>query len=131
LDKDEWFQLSPIAGILKICKNKFGKFKYGYYLCIEINNKVMAKKLKLWNGRGHGKYTRGHISVAAYSQKQAAELISIACYGPEYPNNIRVNEIREYYSDCWGNVMSNIEPTEPCVYIKEEAFSDKPYIKII
>ena len=27
----------------------------------------MARELKIWNGRGHGKFTGGHIYVAAYS----------------------------------------------------------------
>ncbi len=83
----------------------------------------MAKKLKIWNGRGHGRtYGRGHIYVAAYSQKQAAELVSRACYGDDCPDNISTNEIRNYYSDCWGNSMNGIEPTEPCVYASKEHF---------
>jgi hypothetical protein len=91
----------------------------------------MAKKLKLWNGRGHGKYDRGHISVAAYSQKQAAELVSIACFGVEHSNMVSVNEIRKYYNNRWGDGMSNIEPSEPCVYVEEWLNSNEPYIKII
>jgi hypothetical protein len=84
----------------------------------------MAKKLKIWNGRGHGrKYGRGHIYVAAYSQKQAAELVSKACYGEEHSDNVSVNEIRVYYSaGSWGNTMNGITPTEPCVYATEQHF---------
>jgi len=72
----------------------------------------MAKKLKLWNGRGHGYvYGKYSLSVAAYSQKQAAELINQAC-NVKYVNT---SEIRDFYSSCWGNSMQGIEPTEPCV----------------
>ena len=86
----------------------------------------MARKLKIWNGRGHGKnYQKGHIYVAAYTQKQAAELVSKACFGEDCPNHISTNEIREYYSDCWSNPMKGIEPTEPCVYASKK-YGDKP-----
>jgi hypothetical protein len=82
----------------------------------------MAKQLKIWNGRGHGKtYGRGHIYVAAYSRKQAAELVSRACFGDERPDIVSSNEIKVYYSaDCWGNPMDGIVPTEPCVYATKE-----------
>jgi hypothetical protein len=74
----------------------------------------MAKTLKIWNGRGHGlKYGKYHVYVAAYTQKQAAELLSKALN-----SNIDTNEIRVYYSSgCWGNSMVGIEATEPCVYV--------------
>jgi hypothetical protein len=72
------------------------------------------KPLKKWNGRAQGN-RRGSFYVAAYSQKQAAELIGKA---GGY-NNSSVNEIRKYYSQCWGNPMDGIEPTEPCVYYAE------------
>jgi hypothetical protein len=82
------------------------------------------KVLKIWNGRGHGKFQKGHIYVAAYSQKQAAELVGTAC-GLGYP--LGVSEIRNYYSfDCWGNDMQGIVPTEPCVYASEKHFG-KPF----
>ncbi len=85
----------------------------------------MAKVLKIWNGRGHGKYNRGHIYVAAYSQKQATELIAKAC-----ETYIGSSEIRNYYSlGCWGNSMEGIVPTEPCVYVSPK-YHDKP-IKVI
>jgi hypothetical protein len=93
----------------------------------------MAKQLKIWNGRGHGrKYSRGHVYVAAYTQKQAAELVSKACFGEEYPDLVSVNEIRTYYSSgSWGNPMNGIEPTEPCVYIQETSFSNEKPVRII
>ena len=87
----------------------------------------MAKELKIWNGRIVGnKYNRGHIFVAAYSVKQAVELINEACgafIGP--------SEINNYYSKgAWGNSMEGIIPTEPCVYVQIGGFSEKP-VKII
>jgi hypothetical protein len=89
----------------------------------------MAKQLKIWNGRGHGKHDKGHIYVAAYSQKQATELVSLACY--ELPDIISVNEIRNYYSPAWGNSMDGIEPTEPCVYVQERAYSTEKPVRVI
>jgi len=77
------------------------------------------KKLKLFNGRGHGqKYQKGHFYVAAYSQKQAAELVGKAA---GFNHSIGINEISEYYhKNAWGNSMDGIEPTEPCVYGTEK-----------
>ena len=72
------------------------------------------KVLKVWNGRGHRKYDKAHIYVAAYSQKQAIELVNEACNCW-----IGLSEIRNYYSPVWGDNMEGIEPTEPCLYIQE------------
>jgi len=83
----------------------------------------MAKELKIWNGRGHGKFSKGHMYVAAYSQKQAAELISIACFGEKHPDRVSINEIKNYYhKGAWGNSMDGIVATEPCVYASENHF---------
>lgn len=81
----------------------------------ENKNKSPKRTLKIWNGRGHGKYDIKHISVAAYSKKQAAEIIGIAC-----ECHVSVSEITVYYSACWGNGMMDIIPVEPCVYIEEK-----------
>jgi hypothetical protein len=76
----------------------------------------MSKQLKIWNGRGHGKYDKYHIYVAAFTQKQAAELVSSACFGCN--DRISVSELRNYYFEgSWGNPMDGIVATEPCVYI--------------
>ena len=86
-----------------------------------------GKTLKIWNGRGHGKFNNGSIYVAAYTKKQAAELVSKACYGDDAPNVINVREISEYYNEgSWGNEMNNIDPTEPCVYASEKLYGEKP-----
>lgn len=72
----------------------------------------MSKQLKKWNGRASGRM-KGHFYVAAHSQKQAAELIHKA--GGNMGGS-SIWEIRNYYSNCWGNAMNGIEPIEPCVY---------------
>lgn len=79
----------------------------------------MAKVLKKWNGRAQD-FNNGHANVAAYTQKQAAELLSKA-----YRGNTTVNEVRNYFFQCWGNNMDGIEPTEPCVY-HQKTYNDKP-----
>ena len=82
------------------------------------------KKLKIWNGHGHGKFQNGHFYVAAYSQRQAAELVGKAA---GYISSIGIREIREYYSaNCWGNVMEGITPTEPCVYATTSHYDRNP-----
>lgn len=84
------------------------------------------KTLKIWNGRGHSKYQKYHIYVAAYSIKQATELVNAACDA-----RIGTSEITTYYSKgCWGNSMDGIVPTEPCVYVKKEYSNEKP-IKVL
>lgn len=85
----------------------------------------MSKVLKYWNGPGHGIYRKAHINVAAYSQRQAAELVAKAC-----ETNISLGDIKIYYSPCWGNSMDGITPEGPSVYV-EESFSRKPIKKII
>lgn len=87
----------------------------------------MAKELKIWNGRGHGAYIGWTIYVAAYSIKQAAEIVGIAS-GLRFP--VGVNEIREYYSKgLWGIHMEGVVPTEPCAYVGKnfgKESNDKP-----
>ena len=77
----------------------------------------MAKKLKIWNGRGQGHpYEGHHVFVAAYSQKQAAELVG-QVFGH---STVGVGEIANYFSaGCWGRTMDGIIPTEPCVYLEK------------
>lgn len=81
------------------------------------------KILKLWNGRGCGKYEGQHFYIAAYSTKQATEILSKAS-----ETKVSAHEINVYYSKgCWGNTMNGIIATEPCVYVSKE---DKKPIKI-
>ena len=86
--------------------------------------------LKLFNGRSHGlKYKNHHVYVAANSIKQAAELVSIACFGEEHKDCISTAEISKYYNKgCWGNIMNGIDAIEPCVYLCDESNSkNKPF----
>jgi len=78
----------------------------------------MSKTLKKWNGRASG-HKRGTFYVAAYTQKQAAELISRAAGYRDGDMRGALGEIQSYYSPVWGNPMDGIEPTEPCVYHSE------------
>jgi len=52
------------------------------------------------------------VSVGATSKKQVAELLNTAFNGKK----MTTNEVSNYFSDCWGNNMNDIELTEPCVY---------------
>jgi len=72
----------------------------------------MARKLRIWNGRGHGRLLGNHhFYVAAYSVREAVQIINehAKCH-------ITSNEINEYYSQCWGNPMNGITPETPCLY---------------
>jgi hypothetical protein len=69
-----------------------------------------TKELKYWNGRGLGSFNRWHINICAYTKKQAAELLDTIYNFASY------YEISNYYSDCWGNDMKEIKPTEPSIY---------------
>jgi len=86
----------------------------------------MAKKLKKWNGGAPGG-RNGSVYVAAYNQKQAAELISKA-----FNSWTTISEIKNYFhSGSWGNPMNGIEPTEPCVYHQKRSFSSDKPIRIL
>lgn len=74
------------------------------------------RELKVWNGRGlmiEGCFK--HISVCAYSRADAVRIINEAA-GWRAVND---REIKEYYSQCWGNTMINI-PRERGVWLSEE-----------
>lgn len=78
----------------------------------------MAKKLKVWNGRfsmrpKHGKdadlfatYKEVHGNVCAYSRADAARVIEE--YLGYMPNGMG-GELKNYWSDCWGNSMKDVE----------------------
>lgn len=87
-----------------------------------MENKT-KRTLKLWNGRGSRKLVFKHISVAAYSKKQAAELIN------KLGENITVYNITKYFSNRWGSDMDGITPTEPCVYLTQ-AFTKSEPVKV-
>lgn len=74
----------------------------------------MSKKLRFWNGRCVGqpyggnnpKYRMSSMNVAAYSRAEAARLMGVSA-----------NEVKDYFSECWGNDMIGIVATEPCMYV--------------
>jgi hypothetical protein len=83
------------------------------------------KSLRKWRGRAWGRFLRGRFYIAAYSKKQAAELIGRAA-------DIRgafLNEINNYYAEDWDKDMSGIEPVAPCVYYRKDY--SKPYKQIL
>jgi len=82
----------------------------------------MGKQLKIWNGTvWSGDYKYGSVYVAAYSMKQAVELINKALGTYMSPSIIK----NYYHKGCWGRAMDGIVPTEPCVYASKE-FRGKP-----
>lgn len=91
----------------------------------------MAKQLKKWNGRGHFQYQNCSLFVAAYTQKQCAELVSLACSSKmgNKKDLISTNEIRDYYSfGVWGICMDhiNIEDIKyPSVWVQERLGTPK------
>lgn len=87
----------------------------------------MAKELRLWNGRPYGVLPRGDwdkgysIAVAAYSMADARRVcVESGCGDPG------INEIRNYWSECWGNSMGGITPERGVWKIKH----GKPPIKL-
>lgn len=73
------------------------------------------RKLKLFNGRDWD--CRGHLYVAAYSVKDAVELINAAYRKVNHLENrldvnpTSLNEVNTYYSKgCWGNPMDGVVP---------------------
>jgi len=80
----------------------------------------MSKTLKKWNGRASG-HKRGTFYVAAYTQKQAAELISRAAGYRDGDMRCALGEIQSYYSPVWGNPMDGIEPTDDPILLFRSA----------
>lgn len=84
----------------------------------------MAKKLKLYNGGQvyTGDFRRATFYVAAYSFKHCIELLSEAV-----KQKYTTAELNNYWNkDCWGNAMTDIEPTEPCVYYTKDHTDKEP-----
>lgn len=84
---------------------------------------IKLKKLKLWNGRGQGVYYKSHLYVAAYSQKQACELIEKAVALPE---PMSLSDLRIYFdAGRWSDIMKGINVTEPSVYAAKNLWDNK------
>lgn len=85
----------------------------------------MPKQLKKWNGRIWIEGKQSKCNIAAYSQKQAADLLTQA-------SGVRnaLGEIKIYFSPTWGNSMNGITPEEPCLYV-EDKLNDTPPKRIL
>ena len=72
----------------------------------------MAKKLKIWNGRGH--IPNQHLYVCAYTKKHLIEIVNEALnksLGTTDYKYISMHEVNTYWSaGCWGVKMDGIEP---------------------
>ena len=64
----------------------------------------MAKTLKKFNGRGYGRDE--HLYIAAYSGADACRMLSKLYSKTE---SYWKNELRIYFSECWGNPMEGVE----------------------
>jgi hypothetical protein len=93
----------------------------------------MPRKLKIWNGRGHGEYDRGHFYVAAHTKKTAARMLALLVHPAlkdrpadlEFHTNRLIREMSVYYSaGVWGTPMAGVTP-EPGVWASRDMW-DKP-----
>lgn len=66
------------------------------------------RKLKFWNGRIflgiNGRRNQVYANICAYSQKDAIALLE------EQGEHTSLYELREWWSDCWGNSMKDVVP---------------------
>lgn len=83
------------------------------------------KTLRKWNGRGNSKYIKHHVYVAAYSIAHAVRIMQTS--GLIHASTA---EIKNYYSECWGNNIDGIRDEEPCVYVIENSSLENKPIKI-
>lgn len=94
-----------------------------------MNHSIRLPKLRLWNGRPVGVFTRNpnypnaHISIAATSKAEAKRLLEKAC-----KCTVNKNEINEYYHECWGSSMDLVIPIKPGVWVTS---NNKYPVKII
>ena len=82
------------------------------------------KKLKVWNGGGiySGPYRNYGVNVAAHSQKEAVDMLNNLIGG-----HYTISYFRDFFSNCWGNHMDGIVPSEPCVYLCDK-IKGKPFL---
>ena len=78
----------------------------------------MGRTLRQWNGIAHavldGDKADHHINISAYSIADARRVcVEAGLRDPGY------REIKEYWSECWGNSMSEISP-ERGVWIEDK-----------
>lgn len=87
----------------------------------------MAKKLKIWNGPDW-KHT-GHIYVAAYSKKQALELV---CKAAGWDGACTMHEINVYWSpNCWGTKMDGITPEVGVWHVADDTKNKAKPVRLV
>jgi hypothetical protein len=94
---------------------------------------IKMKTLKLWNGRDWGSH--GHLYIAAYSLKDAVDLVNAAyrkIRGLEDMLDVHpmsLTEARNYWNkNCWGNPMNGVVPERGVWWEKKKlgGHGDKP-----
>lgn len=85
----------------------------------------MSKPLRLWNGRPYGVLSQKewhlHVNIAAYSIADACRVCTESgLHDPGY------REIKEYWSECWGNNMEGIIPQRGIWTVKH---GEKPTLR--
>lgn len=78
----------------------------------------MSRPLKIWNGRGHGDWYRGHFYVAATTKKDAATMLAQVSHPAvvgradfDFLINRMLREFTDYFSEgCWGTSMDGVVP---------------------
>lgn len=89
------------------------------------------KTLRCWNGRGFN--SRGDtLYVAAYSRRDAARLLAAAAMkhwrtgrqADAYEIGTWDRDLKNYFSECWGNSMAGIQPKRGVWY--QLNYSAKP-----
>ena len=79
-----------------------------------------VRPLRLWNGRWGN---QGHVYVAAHSRADAGRLLCLAD-GQPIPGIDR--EIRDYFSECWGNQMAGVTPERGVWVTKGQSSREQP-----
>jgi len=77
----------------------------------------MAKKLKLFNGRGQEQGE--HLNIAAHSRADACRML-VKLY-PYTAEGHWTREMKDYFSPCWGISMDGIEPRRG-IWIEKNKF---------
>lgn len=65
----------------------------------------MARKLRIWNGRGDYREFPGRFYVCAPTKKMAVELLKQAGH-----DCINMREFTTYYAEAWGVYMKDVTP---------------------
>jgi hypothetical protein len=75
----------------------------------------LARKLRIWNGRGDYAQFDGRFFVCATTKKRAVELLKQA--GHRW---INMKEFTTYYSEAWGVRMEGVTPEEGVWFLSND-----------